>query len=221
MKAIEILIRSDRWDRETQKAFWAHLEKPMTDTARLGYCDRKASFMARSGKRKTLEQAEAMLTTGLERYVKANAEARSLAKSTRASLRERLGRFEAAASDSLAAGRDNPHLAASAIRAARALLRANALRANGAVQKLERCVMRDPNAKLIQDYAVWKWITGAACAKARRDHALAATRARRALAALDRVPEFQAWVAAKKRLHFRAADVTQAELRTLLEWAAG
>ena len=43
MKAIETIIRSDRWDKGTQAAFWAHLAKRMPDTTRLGLCDHKAS----------------------------------------------------------------------------------------------------------------------------------------------------------------------------------
>lgn len=220
MKPIEKIIRSDRWDKATQEAFWAHLAKGMPDTARLGYCDRKASFMLRSGKLPTLEQAEALLTTALERFTKANAEARSYARSTRSSIREQLGKFEAAALDSLAAGRENPSLAASSIYAARALLRAHSLKATGDVLRLERRVMRDPNAKLMQEYSVWKWITAAACAKARRDHKLAAARARRVLEELDSVPEFQKWVAARKRYKFAAVDITPSELDIVRKWAA-
>lgn len=219
MKAIETIIRSDRWDKATQAAFWAHLAKRMPDTARLNYCDRKASFISKVATRRTLEQAEQLLTIGLERFAKADSQARSLARSTRSSIRERLGKFEAAASDSLASGRDDPTIAATVIHAARALLRANSFIANAELLKLERRTMRDPNAKLLQEYSVWKWIAGAACAEARRDHQLAATRARRALVELDRVPDFQAWVVAKKRHSFAPVDLTRSELDILRKWA--
>ncbi|MCB9582220.1 MAG: hypothetical protein H6717_34620 [Polyangiaceae bacterium] len=220
MKPIELLVRSDAWDKKTQKLFRDHLAKNMSDTARLSYTARKAWFMGRSGNKTKLRQAEALVSWGLARFTRADREALANARSTRSGIREELGRFEDAAADVLAAGRHNPTIAATAIYAARALLRAHSLRATRDVLKLERRVLRDPTAKLMQEYSVWKWIVAAACAKSRKDHALAAQRARRALDSLARVPGLQAQASKKMRTSFAAVDITRAELDTVRRWAS-
>jgi hypothetical protein len=65
MKPIEVLIRNDKWDRATQAKFYAHLEKPMQDDHRVGYCERKAFFLAGAGK---LAPAIALLEWALATY---------------------------------------------------------------------------------------------------------------------------------------------------------
>ncbi len=92
MKAIETLIRSDAWDRATKTAFLAWLDKPMRDTARLLYCERKAWFLSRAERVVKLRAAEKLLDWALARFVRADARTRSLARSTRGQIRGALRR---------------------------------------------------------------------------------------------------------------------------------
>jgi ATP/maltotriose-dependent transcriptional regulator MalT len=89
VKPIELLIRSQAWDASTKRAFFAHLEKRMKDDARLGYCDRKASFLARDAKktRAALELIDWALTT----FTKASKYARARGLATRSVLLHTLG----------------------------------------------------------------------------------------------------------------------------------
>jgi hypothetical protein len=90
VKEIEKLVRSDAWDRATQVAFRAHLEKPMRDTARMRYCERKASFMIRSEHPKLLRAAERLIDWALGAFPDADAESLGLARITRGQARREL-----------------------------------------------------------------------------------------------------------------------------------
>src|SRR5260221_11016235 len=95
MKAIEVLVRSAAWDRATQAAFRAHLAKNMRDSARLGYCTRKASFMNREKGIRTKRAALALMTWALASFRAADKESRAYALSMRAQLLEDVGDYAA------------------------------------------------------------------------------------------------------------------------------
>lgn len=67
MKPIELVVRSQDWDRAMQSFFFDHLKKPMSDDARLGYCRRKASFLGRGGRVKKLAALK-LVTWALESF---------------------------------------------------------------------------------------------------------------------------------------------------------
>ena len=92
MKEIERLVRSDAWDRSTKVAFYAWLDKPMRDTARLGYCERKAGFMMRDEKPAKLRAAERLLYWAIAKFATADKETLSLARITRGMIRSALTR---------------------------------------------------------------------------------------------------------------------------------
>jgi hypothetical protein len=91
MKEIEKLVRSSDWSPHLRAAFFAHLDKPMKDDARLGYCERKASFMLRSGNRSVAKAAVALLDFALETFTKASKDVQSLARITRGMARREAG----------------------------------------------------------------------------------------------------------------------------------
>ncbi len=109
MKPIERLVRSDVWDARTRAAFFAHLEKPMKDDARLGYCDRKASFLARNPHK--VAAGLALLEWALATFTRAGRESRAYACATRSELLEMLGKKREARAAYRAAKRLNPHFA--------------------------------------------------------------------------------------------------------------
>jgi hypothetical protein len=90
VKQIEILVRSDAWDRETKAAFLAWLDKPMRDDARLGYCQRKAWFMLNGEKPARLRAALKLLDWALATFATAEPRTKSLARIVRGQLRAKL-----------------------------------------------------------------------------------------------------------------------------------
>ncbi len=109
MKPIERLVRSDAWTPRVRAAFFAHLEKPMKDDARLGYCDRKASFLARNPRK--VAAGLALIDWALETFKRAGAESRAYALATRSDLLHTLGKTREANAAYRAAKRLNPHFA--------------------------------------------------------------------------------------------------------------
>jgi len=89
VKPIELLVRSQAWDAETKRAFFAHLEKRMKDDARIDYCRRKADFLARDA-RKT-RAALTLIDWALATFTKASKYARAGALATRSELLHALG----------------------------------------------------------------------------------------------------------------------------------
>ena len=87
VKAIELLVRSDEWNPSIRRAFFAHLDKPMKDDARLGYCDRKAWFLARGSDPRKHAAAIALLDWALAAFTHAGDEALRNARATRGELR--------------------------------------------------------------------------------------------------------------------------------------
>jgi hypothetical protein len=89
VKPIELLVRSQVWDAETKRAFFAHLEKRMKDDARIDYCRRKADFLARDA-RKT-RAALVLIEWALATFTKASSTPRAHALATRSELLRALG----------------------------------------------------------------------------------------------------------------------------------
>jgi hypothetical protein len=213
VKPIELLVRSPRWDRATQKAFRAHLAKNMRDAARLEYCRRKADFMMDGGAKRG---ALTLITWALATFTKVERRDRGLALSTHAQLLEELGDFAAAATAEHAAGKADRSFAASSTHEARALLRASKLVATPEVQRLERRVARDPSARAVAADAVWRHAILAFCAVARRQPTRARTHARQALAlAADGATDFERWIAKHRRIRLPAVDLKPRELAAL------
>jgi hypothetical protein len=220
VRPIERLIRGDAWDRETQAAFRAHLRKPMKDDARLAYCERKAWFMFRGGKRAKLRAAARLLDWALEEFPQATARTRGLARSMRAQLREQVGDFDGAAKDSRQSLTDDSTLAVGPLHVARALLRHDRFIAGPEVLALERKVLGDPNAHLLRAYSLWTDIVAACCAQARGDARKASSLAGKALdTVFGDAPAFEAWVRRRKRAAVPDLDLTPAELSWLARTA--
>lgn len=211
MKPIEIVVRSQEWDRATQSFFFAHLKKPMTDDARLGYCRRKANFLMRGNTAKK-RSALKLVTWALESFPKAKEE-RGYARAARAQLLEELGEYREAASAERSARAANPSFAASVVHEARSLLRANKLVATVDVLALERRVTRDATARSITAYAVWRYAVIALCAIARDEPERARRNARKALELVAGKTDFEAWLKAHRSIP--ALDLKTAELRAL------
>lgn len=213
MKPIELVVRSQEWNRATQSFFFAHLKKPMTDDARLGYCRRKADFLMRGGSAKK-RSALKLVTWALESFPKAKEE-RGYARATRAQLLEALGEYREAASAERSARAANPNFAASVVHEARSLLRANKLVATSEVLALERRVTRDTTARSIAAYAVWRHAVLAFCAVARGETDRARRNARKALELAAGETDFEAWLRAHRRVAIPTVDLKTGELQAL------
>jgi hypothetical protein len=175
-------------------------------------------MMAGGAKRPAL----ALITWALATFTKVERRDRGLALSTRAQLLEAVGDFAAAATAEHAAGKADRSFAASSTHEARALLRASKLVATPAVLRLERRVARDPSARSLAAYAVWRHAILAFCAVARRQPTRARTNARKALAlAADGATDFERWVAKHRRVSLPAVDLKPREIAALARLAGG
>ncbi len=218
MRPIELLIRNDDWDAQTQERFFAHLQKPMADNARLGYCERKAWFLARSGKQTKVAQAEKLLSWAIESFPKAKGEAAGLAKATRAQLREQLGKFLEAARDTRESAALVPTLAVGPLHEARALLRANNLVANEQVIRLARAIRADTTSMIMSAYKLWAHFISACCAEAKDDIRRSQAEAQQALLVLEgHIPEFERWVRYHRRAAIPEIDLAPTELDRLID----
>ncbi len=91
MKPIEIMVRSPVWNQTMRKAFFAHLDKPMKDDARLDYCRRKADFIARTGNLARIRDALELITFALGEFTKAEKSSRAHALASRSVFLRDLG----------------------------------------------------------------------------------------------------------------------------------
>ena len=217
MREIERLVRSRKWDEATQESFRAHLARCLTDDARLGLCERKAFFIAQSGRRSALVSAEHLLTWALDCFGQRRRSGAVVSLLTsRGHVRESVGDFAAAAQDFRKSARLQPNYAVPWLKVARNLLRANRLVATPEVLELESQVIDDANATLFREYAVWTHIVAACCAQARGDAQEARARARQAMKVLRSEPSFESRV---RQRHPTAVlpqiDIRKDELRVV------
>ena len=220
MKPFELMVRSAKWDRETKAAFHAHLKKNLRDDSRLDACRRKADFMNREQSRRTKRAALALVSWALETFRKAGKQVRSLALSTRAELLEALGEDAASASAQREAGETDEATAASTALEARSLLRASGLVATPEVLRLERAVLRDPTARSLAAYALWRHAIAAFCAVSRGESRRARLNARKALEIASAGElSFDRWIKAHRRASVPGVDLRPRELAALLRLA--
>lgn len=220
MKPIELIVRSAKWDRATRTAFRAHLAKNMRDSSRLDYCRRKADFMNRDASVGTKRAALALVNWALKSFPKAEKEQRGYALSTRAQLLSELGKHTESAASERAAGKAMPTFAASSTHEARELLRANGLVATPEILRLERRVLRDPSARSLAAYAVWRHAVAAFCSVARAEPERARRHARKALEiAASGGTSFEQWVKRHRRASVPEVDLRPKETAALVKLA--